>query len=304
MPHRRANGGAYRTHSLRLALILFAAFSALSVIPLTGCTRDPIAWEEPTVRSALPPADARLTLDGAGRVGFVSLALPPPPAAATGCLASLRFATGGRDAYAAWWAVRADSSAVLLVARSDDGGVHWTTPVPVDTLDRSTLGCRRPAPAIAVDSMSGYVHLAYFLQAVEGPGIFFSHSMERGAIFHAPVAIVYGERISAASIAAQGNAVVVAYEDPNSARPRIAVALSRSDGHLFDARLPVSSANVSAAEPRVALRGHTLAVSWMERTGAPDDGEAASATAVPAVAEAAAAGGGRSGNQVVRIGRF
>ena len=61
--------------------------------------------------------------------------------------------------------------------------------MPVDTLDRGTRGCARPSPAISFDPAGGYVHVVYFLDAPEGPGVFFAHSMDRGATLHSPVAI-------------------------------------------------------------------------------------------------------------------
>jgi hypothetical protein len=111
------------------------------------------------------------------------------------------------------------------------------------------------------------VHVAYSLTAPEGPGVFFSHSMEHGTMFHAPVPLVYGERPARTSIAAHGDTVVVAYEDPNAMPPRVAVAISHSMGHIFDERLPVSGSNVGASDPRIARRGRRLAVAWVEQTG-------------------------------------
>jgi hypothetical protein len=140
--------------------------------------------------------------------------------------------------------------------------------VAVDGRDRGVLGCGRPAADLAVDSASGYVDVVYFLQAPEGPGVFFSHSMDEGAMFHAPVAVVYGDRPASASVAAHHDTVAVAYEDPNGDRPRIWLALSRTDGHVFEWRgIEVSGANVASGSPRVAVRGRRVAVAWLERSG-------------------------------------
>ena len=151
--------------------------------------------------------------------------------------------------------------------------------------DRSVVGCARPAPGIAVDPDSGYVHVVYHIVAPEGPGVFFSHAMRMGApmpaghamsehaghdmsagmMWHAPVPIVYGERPSAAAVAVHGNAVVVAYEDPNSGRvPRIALAISRTQGHIFEERAADISGAAAAAHPLAAVRGSTVAVAWRE----------------------------------------
>jgi len=229
---------------------------------LAGCVREPVQWDEPRAEPRGPVAQVAL----APEVDSVDSVAPPLPNA---CPGSVRTATAGTGArYRVWWSLRADSSAALLAARSDDEGRSWTTPVPVDTLDQAVRGCNRPAPAIAADSVSGYVHVVYALWAPEGPGVFFSHSMERGALFHAPVPIIYGERPGRASIAAAGNLVAVAFEDPNSRDPKVGLALSRTMGHIFEHRLKASPSGLGALDPRVAVTaGGEIAVSWEQRTG-------------------------------------
>jgi hypothetical protein len=166
---------------------------------------------------------------------------------------------------------RADSSGLLVVARSDDGGHAWSAPEVADSADRARSGCARPPPFVAADTLNGYVHVVYFSVAPEGPGVFFTHSMERGAMFHEPVPIVYGERPSAAAVVSHGDTVAVAYEDPNASVPQIWLALSRSTGHIFEQQTAVSSANVSATHPAVSLSGPHITLSWLEtaRNGGP-----------------------------------
>jgi hypothetical protein len=107
------------------------------------------------------------------------------------------------------------------------------------------------------------------LNATEGPGLFFSHSMDGGAIFHAPVPILYGERLGATSVASAGDRVAVVFEDPNSSTPRIGLALSRTMGHIFEQRLlPVSDDNGSAMHPLVAVQGTRLTVAWRQQATA------------------------------------
>ena len=172
---------------------------------------------------------------------------------------------GGR-LFAAWWHVRPDSGALLLAAHTDDDGRHWSAPAPVDTTDVGVTGCRRAPPAIAADSASGYVHVVFALVGREGPGLFFAHSMDGGATFHAAVPIFYGERLGRASVAADGDHVVVAFEDPNSRTPRVGLALSRTMGHIFEERiLPISDDNGVATRPRAAIRGRRVAVAWERR---------------------------------------
>lgn len=136
----------------------------------------------------------------------------------------------------------------------------------MDTTDESDTGCRREPPAIAFDSASGYVHVTYGLRGAEGPGLFFAHSMDGGATFHSPVPILYGEHLGRTSVAADGDVVVVGFEDPNSAVPRVGLALSRTMGHIFEARIvPVSDDAGAAVRPHVAVSGRQIAVGWERR---------------------------------------
>lgn len=238
----------------------------------TACVPQPVAWDATTVAADSALADsARLTLDGAGTPALVAAWAPATwPAESDACAASRRAAQGAAgEAYASWFAVRSDSSVRLRVARSDDAGRTWLAPVTADTTDVGTTGCARPAPFLAVDSINGYVHIAYFLDAREGAGLFFTHSMEHGLMFHEPVPIVYGDRPSAAAVASRGDTVVVVYEDPNSRLPRLGVAVSRTQGHIFEARQPASDDAGEARGPRVALRGARIALAW---TGSQRDG--------------------------------
>jgi hypothetical protein len=184
---------------------------------------------------------------------------PPGPV----CAGTVRLVAVGRSLFAVWWAPRPDSSVRLVAARSADGGQRWASVAPVDTTDAGTAGCRRAPAAIAADSVSGYVHVTYALQAKEGPGLFFSHSMDGGNTFHEPVPILYGERLGRTSVAADGDLIVVGFEDPNSRIPRIGLALSRTMGHIFEHRiLPVSDDNAIAQHPLTAIRGRRVAVAW------------------------------------------
>jgi hypothetical protein len=136
--------------------------------------------------------------------------------------------------------------------------------VIADSTDHGVSGCGRPAPAIAVDSSTGYVHLAYFAEPNSGPGIFFAHSMDSAKTFHSPVPIVFGRNPARVSVASSGDRVVVAYEDPNSRQSSIGVALSNTMGHIFERRVSASGENGIAKEPVIRLRADFIQVWWRE----------------------------------------
>ena len=234
-----------------------------------ACERPPIDWGDPVLMAAEPPTPApnleypRLTIDSTGQPHFVPGYAPPvqPPAAQGLCASSLRTIRGSAHLYAAWWAVRPDSSAVLYIGSSSDSGRTWGTPIAADTADISSRGCSRPSPSLATSG--DVLHAAYSMIALEGTGVFFAHFM--GSMLHSPVAVIYGERLVPTAIAADGDRVAVAYEDPNGARQRVDVALSSTQGHIFEFHATASRDIDAATNPAVALAGHRLAVAWETR---------------------------------------
>lgn len=249
--------------------------AAVLLVLATACEPAPIEWRGLAERLAVDPASdemasadvARLVFHPTGAPALEGVARPAPSPAAgdpLACEGSVRTAaSAGTEVYGVWWSRRGDGTAVLRAARSDDAGLTWSAPVAVDTTDRWAVACARPAPAIVADSISKYVHVTYFLHGPDGPGVFFSHSMDRGALFHAPVPILYGERPAETAVAAADSVVVVAFEDPNSKRPQVALAVSRSWGHIFARERPrASSLESPAARPLIALRDSLVAVAW------------------------------------------
>lgn len=216
-----------------------------AILGAAACTRDPVEW-----------SDVSYSAPGAV-VNFPVRAFPDSSL----CGQTVRIQGAGGDSVAVWWSVRRDSSAKLMFSRSSRG--IWSTPIPADTTDASSRGCVRPAPAIAYDKSHGYVNIVYFLEPASGSGVFFTHSMDQTG-FHDPVSISFGKRPSVVSIASQADRVAVAYEEPNAERGQIWLALSKTMGHIFEARMPVSSANEIARDPRVRLSGTKLEIEWEE----------------------------------------
>lgn len=261
----RFRGSTHLGSSRVAARVARLASTAALCVPVFACTDEPVDWSPARVESTrdtiVVTPDGQLRPDS---LAALAARLPPPDTAA--CRGSLVVARVAGRLFGAWWHVRPDSGALLLAAHTDDEGRHWSPPAPVDTTDVGVTGCRRAPPAIAADSASGYVHVVFALVGKEGPGLFFAHSMDGGATFHAAVPIFYGEKLGRASVAADGDHVVVAFEDPNSRMPRVGLALSRTMGHIFEQRiLPISDDNGVAADPRAAIRGRRVAVAWERR---------------------------------------
>lgn len=230
--------------SLVLALTLF-----------TGCVSEPVDWGNVAYRSSkLGDPDTRSAIASAG--------LPATPGTVAPCLMSIRTAGDTSELFRSWWSVRPDSSVVLSLQRSANGGATWDAATEVESRDAGRRGCQRPAPGITYDPASGYVYLVYFVEASDGAGVFFAHSMDKGGMFHSPVPVVYGSAPSVASVAARGDSVVVVFEDPNSTTPRIGIVLSHTTGHLFDQRDQVTPDDVAAVAPWVALNHGRITVWW------------------------------------------
>ncbi|HEX7938870.1 MAG TPA: hypothetical protein VF483_07730, partial [Gemmatimonadaceae bacterium] len=177
------------------------------------------------------------------------------------CAGSIRTAVSPSGVhYAVWWSVRPDSSADIVASSSRDGRT-WTGPAKLDTADAGKAGCKRPPPALVADGDN--LQVVYAMQAHEGPGVFLAHSMDDARTFHSPVAVVYGEKPGLAAVAAKGNFVIVAYEDPNTTPTRISVAVSTTMAHLFEYRAVVSPEDAAATRPEVWTDGTQVVLSWV-----------------------------------------
>ena len=227
----------------------------MTLLLLNGCVAEPVEWGNVAYRrSQLGDPDTRSARMSAG--------LSAIPGTVTPCIMSIRPAGGASELFRTWWSVRRDSSVVLSLQRSRDRGATWENAVEVEARDRGRRGCRRPAAGITYDSATGYVYLVYFVEAADGAGVFFAHSMDKGGMFHSPVPVVYGNSPSVARVAAHGDSVVVVFEDPNSTTPRVGIVLSHTTGHLFDQRDQVTPDDVAAASPWVALNHNRITVWW------------------------------------------
>ena len=241
-----------------------AFITLLPVLMSSACVSEAVDWGDVSYRhSQLGDPDARSSV--------MSADLPLVMGAPVPCIRSIRTSGSGSDLFRVWWASRGDSSVILSMQRSGDGGASWQAPVAVELLDRGRRGCDRPAPGVFYDASSGYFHLVYFIEGNDGAGVFFAHSMDKGGMFHAPVAVVYGNAPSAASVAGIGDSVVVVFEDPNATTPRVGIALSRSAGHIFERRDEVTPDDVAAVLPWVALDHGKITVWWKtpDQSGSP-----------------------------------
>lgn len=232
---------------------LLRCCARLSVAILGGaCTADPIAWR----------AAEYLEADAVRAMRVVQKEQ----------LCGVAEVAHGGERYRAGWDAR---SGALTVMRSPDGGRSWEPPVVPDSRESPEPPCNRLPPALFADSGNGFLHVAYFSEVPGGSGVYYVHSMDATRLaqvgpgmFERPLALTYGRRAVRTSVASRGDTVVVAYEDPNSARGGIHLAISSTAGHLFDSRTALPGGAGAVGEPRVELSAGELSVTWREMTEA------------------------------------
>ena len=231
-----------------------------AVLLLAACGGDGISWGpvsyqdyEQAARPAPVETETLPLREGAGCADIVVVAR-------------------GEERYAAWWELRGSGSALML-ARSGDGGAHWEAPLVADDRDEGGLGCSRPPPALFADDITEYLHVTYHIAPAGSAGIYFTHSMHASelgksshGVLHTPVPVAHGERPARSAVAGRGDTVVVVFEDPNSAAPRILLSFSTGAGHVFGTYQIVSPEGTIARWPRVSLAGDSVRVEWAEQT--------------------------------------
>src|SRR5438105_12439218 len=193
-------------------------FTALGLV---ACVKDPVDWGDVSYRhSQLGDLPARSAVMSAG--------LPQIPGTVASCVRTVVPANSHAEIFRAWWAVRSDSNGVLFLQRSPDDGKSWQTPVEVDARDEGHRGCSRLPPGISYDSASRYVYLVYFLDATDGAGVLFDHSIDEGKMFHSPVQCDYASSPSQPNVAGHGDCVIVVFEDAHSHHPTLSLVLPSS----------------------------------------------------------------------------
>jgi hypothetical protein len=237
---------------------------------ITSCVPEPIEWDTPRAVPDTLRATTSLTINADGSPRLVEERVPSLTLPSGACGASL-VATRGRSGewYAAWFVPRPNSGVALAVAHSTDDGATWGAPVIVDDRDRGRRGCQRPPPALVASAVSDYVHVAYYLEPPQGAGVWYTHSMDRGHVWHQTIGVLYGDAPARTSVASAGDTVIVAYEHPGAPGRRLGLAISRQAGHTFDAHLRVVHGSSWVGNPRVAIQRGVVALAWSERPAEP-----------------------------------
>ena len=245
---------SYATRAPRTAhptrTLPFVAF-ALAV----ACAPEPVKWTKLSTDAPTTSTSPAHAIPGNFQL---------PPNACPNSLAVVQMSA--TEIHATWWQSDSSGQIQLAVARTSDAGANWSTQMIAHAQGRAGFPCSYPPPAVDADSATGYVHLAYFLQAKEGAGVWYTHSMDRGRSWHAATALIFGDAPARSSVASDGWLLAVAYEAPYEPSRQIWLALSPDAGHTFERGVSVTQGSMLAANPRVSLEDRSISVTWTERS--------------------------------------
>lgn len=130
------------------------------------------------------------------------------------------------ELYLGWRKIFPGDVRDIVVARSDDGGEHWSEPRRVHEDDWVFPGCPHAGPAMAVDG-SGTLHVAWYTGKEGSRGLYYTNSGDGGAAFGPPHPLVTGDQVvpSLASLAVDGAGEVrVVWEERSGPNVRLVMA--------------------------------------------------------------------------------
>jgi hypothetical protein len=163
--------------------------------------------------------------------------------------------------YVAWRKLHPGGVNDIVVARSNDQGRAWSTPVKLHDDGWVFPGCPHAGPDLRVDA-GGAVHAVWYTGAPGREGLYYTFSTDGGASFRPPVTLVSGGvPASQARLATAGpDAMWIAWEDRRADPLSLRLAWASSSGRFrrFD------SASFAGASPAMAASAGTLAMTWLD----------------------------------------
>jgi hypothetical protein len=183
------------------------------------------------------------------------------------CRTALATAPGG-VVYAAWRAVLPGNIREIVVARSNDRGSTWSTPVRVQTDNWQVDACPHAGPALAVDS-NERLHVTWWSGKEGAAGVFYARSDDGGKSFTNVTPLGTEEFSQPAHVQlaiGDSGTVAVAWDDGTLQTPRIALRVSRDGGGRFAPLRYISAEGRAASFPVLAMNGSELTVAWTEQS--------------------------------------
>ena len=177
--------------------------------------------------------------------------------------------------YLAWRTVFPGNVRDIVVARSNDHGATWATPVRVHADNWVFDGCPHAGPSMQVDS-SGTVHVAWWTGKQGAAGTYYARSTDKGATFQDPIALGAGEFSAPAHVQlalSTDGTVVAVWDDGTVKTPKVVMRVSHDNGATFGQPTLVSAEGRAATFPVLALREREVTIAWSEQSQAEHDHE-------------------------------
>lgn len=199
----------------------------------------------------LPPSEIRVakSTDG-GRTFAASVVVDTAPCPC--CRTSLALAADG-TVYLAWRKEYAGDVRDVVVARLDAGGTAFGPPVRVHADAWVFPACPHAGPSLAVDG-DGRVHVGWYTGQETRQGLWYARSEDGARTFGGPAPLVTGADItpSQVALAADGDGVLVAWDDRPEGGRRVALARVDGAGKLarigrVDGRIPALESSPAGA---------------------------------------------------------
>jgi hypothetical protein len=182
------------------------------------------------------------------------------------CRVALASDADGR-VYIAWRKILPGGIRDIVLARSDDQGTTWSTPVRIHADNWEMDYCPDAGPSVLADN-KGQLHVAWWTGKPSAAGVRYVQSTDGGLSFGAPVSMKTDSlsKASHVQLAVDGaGQVAVVWDDGTLQMPRIALRTSHDGGATFSPLSYLSPSGPAAVYPAAAFAGDRLAIVWHQR---------------------------------------
>jgi hypothetical protein len=167
--------------------------------------------------------------------------------------------------YASWRKIFAGDVRDIVVMASRDGGNTWEAPVKPRDDGWVFPGCPHAGASLKVDA-AGTVHIGWWTGRQGAAGVWYGRSTDGGRTWTAtPIDTASRSAPAHVQLAlSEQGAVVVAWDDGQSSRPRIFLRASFDKGQVFGPQLAFSDSAVAGQYPVLDIHHDSITVAWSQ----------------------------------------